>query len=686
MAFHYDVFISYRHRPLDNVITKGVFETLERYRMPRPLREQGFSDIRRVFRDTEELAVSKILTETIDDALRSSNCLVVICTLDAPLSPWVDREVSMFIKMGRADYIYPLLVNGDPERSFPPSLKLVPDVMDRLMDVRCEGDDPKKIMAKAELQLLKVIARVAGCEEDDLVREHKHRRNRRFAVRTGAAAAAFVAVAGISLGLLHLAAQYRDTARQQEAASLRILNELTYSLPDHLTNVPGAYGRIADIIQRNTEDLNAILLLSRNREAAEFEAAANYEKLAHARSVLGAYEEAIVSENAAIELFEGLSETDAEKAGAALASAYNNRGSIHKLAGNLAQSATDFSLAISLLEASGDADPLDLARVYYNAGASAVAAGSNDTAADSFENSLALLEDLEETEEVIEAKAQANYNYGILLYRRGEYDSAEGKLSAAFELYDRLTAITDSLLNRSSLVRASSAMAMCLTDLGRFSDADRYYEQAYHAAKDLAGDADNVDYQTLLAEICINRGLCFNIQGNYSRADEFYTMAADLYKTIVERTEAASDGAVYALALLNTGENAFKRGDFGRSRQLFEDGLAVYENACRSLGDYDVSQYYAWLSYYQVIHLRQFDEALSSALTAVELQPNNVLANLNLAYACLYAGYPEDADALLTQIAGLGDGQAATIRMDLEAQQRSGLTPPDIPFIQAMIA
>ena len=684
LAFNYDVFISYRHRPLDNIITKGVFERLERYRLPRSLRNQGHENIKRVFRDTEELAVSKILTETIDDALRSSNCLVLICTTDAPLSPWVDREVSMFIRMGRAEYIYPLLVNGDPEKSFPPSVKLVPDIMDRLMDVRCEGDDPKKILAKADTELLKVIARVSGCEEDDLVREHKRRHNRQFMLRTGAIAASFLAVAGVSLALLHLAGQYRDKAQQQEAASMRILNELTYSLPDHLTNVPGAYGRIARIIQDKTEDLNAILRLSRNKETAEFEAAANYEKLAAARSILGAHSDAIVSEKTAISLYEALSETGAEGATAALASAYNNLGNIHKSAGNIPDSARDYAYAVSLLGSVEDPDPLVLARLYYNAGAVAVDAGDSDLAAGSFEKSLAILSPLEESEQIIEAKAQANYNYGVLLYRQGNYAGAEERLAAAADLYERLLDVTDSLQNRSSLVRSSAALAMCLSDRGRFAEADVCYEQAFLSASELARDAENMDYQVLLAEICINRGICFNIQGEYDRADEYYTMASELYQVIVERTGSASDRAEYALSLLNTGENAFKQGEYSRSRQLFEDGLAVYENACQSLGDYDLSQYYAWLSYYQLIHLRRFDDAVSSALSAVDLQPSNVLANLNLAYACLYGGYWDDADYLLTQIAGLGEGQAETIRMDLAAQRQSGLEPPDIPFIRNM--
>ena len=73
--------------------------------------------------------------------------------------------------MGRAEHIYPLLISGDPEHAFPPSLKLVPDVMNRLMDVRSKGDDPGAIMARAETALLKVVADIAGCDNDELLRE-----------------------------------------------------------------------------------------------------------------------------------------------------------------------------------------------------------------------------------------------------------------------------------------------------------------------------------------------------------------------------------------------------------------------------------------------------------------------------------------------------------------------------------
>ena len=121
--FDYDIFLSYRHKNLDSIITQKTFQFVESYRLPRSLKRKGYRDVHRAFRDTEELPVSRILTDTIDKALRSTKCLLLVCSTDTPSSEWVDREVSTFIELGRAEYIYPLLITGDPEVSFPPSLK-----------------------------------------------------------------------------------------------------------------------------------------------------------------------------------------------------------------------------------------------------------------------------------------------------------------------------------------------------------------------------------------------------------------------------------------------------------------------------------------------------------------------------------------------------------------------------------
>ena len=454
---------------------------------------------------------------------------------------------------------------------------------------------------------------------------------------------------------------------------MRILNELTYSLPDHLTNVPGAYAKIAGILRRNTEDLNAIARLSDNRQAAEFEVAANYEKLASAGGVLGAYEEALISEETAIGLFGTLADEDYEGSRAALASAYNNRGGILNSAGRYSEAAGDYSLAIELTEALEEPDTLTLGRMYYNAGANAVSYGDVSRAAELFEKSLDLLGSAERTPVNIESMANAYSNYGVLLYREADYTAAAEKLSNACDLIETLNEVSDSLQNRSSYTRALTTLATCMSDLGRFEDADYYYAQAAELAEELARDDDNMEFQLLLANICNNRGTCFNTRGDYLSADVYFAQASEVYRRIMERTGSASDTAYFALSLLNTGENAFKAGQYERSRGFFESGLDYYAGVCESLGTYDTAQYYAWLSYYDLIHLRDYDAALDDALIGREYQPDGVLVNMNLAYACLYAGYYEDALDLFIRIASLGEGQAEMIRLDLEAQERAGL-------------
>ena len=680
MSFRYDVFFSYRHKPLDAVITQKAFNLIESYRLPGALHDKGYEEVRRAFRDTEELPVSRILTDTIDQALHSTRCLIVVCSTDTPSSEWIDREVEKFIELGRADYIYPLLITGDPEQSFPPSLKLVPDIQSRVMDIRTPGNQIKKMMAKAQIELLRAISGVAGCSERELVREHKLRRNRRLALRVGSGLAAFAAVAFVSLGLMNLAQSYRETAQKQEAASMRILSELTYSLPDHLTNVPGAYSRIAGILQRNTEDINAVLRLSTDRTAAETEAAANYQKLANAGAVLGRYGDALSAQQTAIEHYEELVSQGVDGSGENLASAYNNLGNLLNASGRYDEAASAYHSAIDQQRTSGE-NPLRLAEFYLNAGANAVNLGSSEEAAEYFDAGIRLLDFIGEDPDSIDVAARIHLNYGVMLYRGGSLSDAEDHLRTACARYEELTGMIDSLQNRAQSVQAESMLAAVLSDSGKFSEADRCYERAITAAEELAQDKENLVYQRSLAQLCNNRAMSYNMHGDYLPADGFFSRAAGLYKEIADRTGAASDRAMAALTLLNLGENAFKLPDYSRSKECFESGLSVYESVLDQLGTFDTAQYRAWLSYYQLIHCREPYEAFQSALSACELQPDNIFNNLILGYACLYSGYYEDADTIFTAVASLGEGQVEVILGDLAAQQAAGLSSEHIPAL-----
>ncbi len=94
MSFKYDAFFSYRHKPLDQEITQKTFNLVESYRLPKPLVAKGCEEVQRAFRDTEELPVSRILTDTIDQALRSTKCLIVVCSTDTPSSASVQPAIS----------------------------------------------------------------------------------------------------------------------------------------------------------------------------------------------------------------------------------------------------------------------------------------------------------------------------------------------------------------------------------------------------------------------------------------------------------------------------------------------------------------------------------------------------------------------------------------------------------------
>ena len=683
MAFDYDVFFSYRHKPLDAEITQKTFNAVESYRLPDSLRSRGYQDIHRAFRDTEELPVSRILTDTIDKALHSTNCLVVVCSTDTPSSEWIDREVETFIEIGRSNHIYPLLISGDPEHSFPPSLKLVPDVIDRVMDIRDADNDIRKMMAKEETELLRVISGVAGCRESELLREHKLRKSRRIAMRAGAAAAAFVLVAAVSLGLMNLAQSYRATASRQEAASMRILSELTYGIPDHLTNVPGAYGRIADILRQNTVDIDSILQLSPDQESAAFESAANYEKLANAGGVLGQYDDALHAQQQALDRFQALADQGAEGALAKLASAYSNQGNLYKASGRYREASSAYENAIERqLEA--EDNPLQLAGFYLNAGANAVSAGDEAGAIRHFRKSLELLPDPANDEE-LEMTARTHLNYGLALYHASEYPEAEEHLNIAKERYLRLLKNVDSLQYRAMTVQTMSILAKELSDAGKYDESSRNYKYAIKYAEDLAQDKSNIGYQRTLADLYNNYATSLNIQGKYADADTYYVQAAEIFRGLSERTAADSDWAKTAMLYMNVGENAFKLTDYPRSKACFEDGLRIYEAMLNRLNSADRAQYYAWLSYYRLIHERNPVDAYYAAYDARELQPDNVLVKQIFAYACLYNGYYEAAEELLQAVAELGQGQVEMILRDFESLEQAGLTSEHIPEIRKML-
>jgi hypothetical protein len=81
--FLYDAFISYRHVDRDRKWAEWLIDALERYRVPRALRDKGFPPrLRKIFRDEDEMPASAHLDDQIKDALKTS----LVCSPYKPRS------------------------------------------------------------------------------------------------------------------------------------------------------------------------------------------------------------------------------------------------------------------------------------------------------------------------------------------------------------------------------------------------------------------------------------------------------------------------------------------------------------------------------------------------------------------------------------------------------------------------
>lgn len=178
----YDAFISYRHSELDMELAKKIHSGLENYHVPKAVQKRsGKKGIKRVFRDQEELPIGSDLDDNISRALSDSEYLIVICSPRTPESYWVCKEIDTFIEMHDRQHVLAVLVEGEPNESFP--IQLLKDengnpVEPLAADVR--GATAKERNKKLKTELLRLAAPLLGCTYDDLRQRHRERRIRRI--------------------------------------------------------------------------------------------------------------------------------------------------------------------------------------------------------------------------------------------------------------------------------------------------------------------------------------------------------------------------------------------------------------------------------------------------------------------------------------------------------------------------
>jgi len=211
--FRYKAFISYSHA--DETWARWLHRAIEAYRVPRNL--VGFKTplgevpdrIRPVFRDRDELSSASDLGNTVKQALSDSENMIVICSPSGAASLWVREEIREFVRLGRGDRIFCVIVDGEASASG--SIAAVfPDAISEAGMQEPLAADIRKWADGKQLAKLKVISGMLGVPLDQLRRRELQRRRKTMALSL-AAAVAVVAIIIIAVTSRMAAEQRRDS-------------------------------------------------------------------------------------------------------------------------------------------------------------------------------------------------------------------------------------------------------------------------------------------------------------------------------------------------------------------------------------------------------------------------------------------------------------------------------------------
>ena len=184
--FRFDVFISYRHAPLDSAAAAYLHKALENYKIPKEIQEKiGKKKINRVFRDEEELGASSDLFTEIENSIKSSEYLVVVLSPRYKQSKWCIKEIEAFLKHRSRDNILAVIIEGEPYDVFPDILLENGEPL--ALDLRAPNE--KEMLKLAKQRMSRLVAPILGCTYDELYQRHRVWRMRRLAALSGIVAA-----------------------------------------------------------------------------------------------------------------------------------------------------------------------------------------------------------------------------------------------------------------------------------------------------------------------------------------------------------------------------------------------------------------------------------------------------------------------------------------------------------------
>lgn len=173
----YYAFISYNAN--DTVWGKRLQKKLEHYKMPATLcSEHGWSrkPINPVFFAPTDIQPGG-LTEELQERLKASHNLIVICSPNSAKSQWVGKEIEFFHSLGRPQNIYFFIVDGIPHSGDPDTECFNPVVNQLGLPEILGANVHEKIYRwpwlNKERAYVQLISKLLGVEFDTIWQRHK---------------------------------------------------------------------------------------------------------------------------------------------------------------------------------------------------------------------------------------------------------------------------------------------------------------------------------------------------------------------------------------------------------------------------------------------------------------------------------------------------------------------------------
>ena len=178
-SFKYFAFISYNSK--DTTWGKRLQRKLEHYRMPATLcSEHGWKrkPMNPVFFAPTDIQPGG-LTEELQERLKASKNLIVICSPNSAQSEWVGKEIKFFHSLGRTKNIHFFIVDGTPHSGNPKTECFNPVVeklvLPEILGANIHEQIYRQPWLNKERAYVQLISKLLGVEFDAIWQRHRRR-------------------------------------------------------------------------------------------------------------------------------------------------------------------------------------------------------------------------------------------------------------------------------------------------------------------------------------------------------------------------------------------------------------------------------------------------------------------------------------------------------------------------------